>query len=78
MDIQGFLQKMRGHKTMNNTFGNSVWIKFLEETEVKFNEISAWRYVRIYFGEEFFITIDLIFILILLILLFIMVIGKDG
>lgn len=69
---------MRGHKTMNNTFGNSVWIKFLEETEVKFNEISAWRYVRIYFGEEFFITIDLIFILILLILLFIMVIGKDG
>lgn len=63
---------------MNNTFGNSVWIKFLEETEVKFNEISAWRYVRIYFGEEFFVTIDLIFILILLILLFIMVIGKDG
>lgn len=63
---------------MNNTFGNSVWIKFLEETEVKFNEISAWRYVRIYFGKEFFVTIDLIFILILLILLFIMVIGKDG
>lgn len=63
---------------MKKTFGNSVWIKFLEETEVMLNEISAWRYVRIYFGKGFFVTIDLIFILILLILLFIMVIGKDG
>lgn len=56
-----------------NIYGLKV---LLEEAAVNLKDFCDWRYVRIYFGEEFFIMIDLIFILILLILLFIMVMRR--
>lgn len=48
----------------------------LEEVAVKLKDFCDWRYVKIYLGEAVFVTIDLIFILILFMLLFIMVMRR--
>ena len=50
--------------------------KFFEEAAVQLQDIYAWRYVKIYLGETVYVTIDVIFILILIVLLFIMVMKR--
>ena len=63
-------------QAVNNEYGGGyVFKEFLEEA-AGLLEICDWRYVTIYLGESFDVTIDIIFVFIIFFLLFIMVMRR--